>query len=101
MSAKADLVRSDEAYLQTALSPRSSDEQTDCGLIALCAGWIVTGDIADATAYEDIAGQWCGDVTDYVFGPDTLTVKFHDDRPDNVFKITAAPHKNWAKLTGN
>jgi hypothetical protein len=30
-------------------------------LIALCAGWILTADIADATAYEDIAGQWCGD----------------------------------------
>jgi hypothetical protein len=33
-------------------------------LIALCAGWILTADIADATTYEDIAGQWCGDVTD-------------------------------------
>jgi hypothetical protein len=27
-------------------------------------------------------------VTDYVFAPNTLTVKFHDDRPANVFKIT-------------
>ena len=54
-------------------------------LIALFAGWILT---ANATTYEDIAGQWCGDVTDYVFAPDTLTVKFHDDRPANVFKIT-------------
>ena len=45
-------------------------------------------DIADATAYKDIAGQWCGDVTDYVFTPDTLTVKFHDRRPANAFKIT-------------
>ena len=24
----------------------------------------------------------------YVFAADTLTVKFHDDRPANVFKIT-------------
>jgi hypothetical protein len=31
-----------------------------------------------------IAGQWCGDVTDYVFTPDTLTVKFHDSRPANA-----------------
>ena len=54
-------------------------------LIALLAGWIST---ANATTYEDIAGQWCGDVTDYVFTPDTLTVKFHDNRPANVFKIT-------------
>ena len=46
-------------------------------LIALFAGWILT---ANATTYEDIAGQWCGDVTDYVFAPDTLAVKFHDGR---------------------
>ena len=57
-------------------------------LIALFAGWILTADIANATTPEDIAGQWCGDVTDYVFTPNTLTVKFHDDRPANVFKIT-------------
>ena len=50
-------------------------------LVALFAGWILT---ANATTYEDIAGQWCGDVTDYVFTPDTLTVKFHDNRPANV-----------------
>jgi hypothetical protein len=47
-------------------------------LIALYAGWMLTADAANATAYEDIAGQWCGDVTDYVFAPNTLTVKFHD-----------------------
>ena len=57
-------------------------------LIALCAGWILTADTAHATTYEDIAGQWCGDVTDYIFTRDTLTVKFHDNRPANVFKIT-------------
>src|SRR6516225_6190526 len=57
-------------------------------LIALFAGWIPAAGVANATTYEDIAGQWCGDVTDYVFTPDTLTVKFHDGRPDNVFKIT-------------
>jgi hypothetical protein len=34
-------------------------------LIALFAGWILTADMANATTYEDIAGQWCGDVTDY------------------------------------
>ena len=57
-------------------------------LIALFAGWIPAASVANATTYEDIAGQWCGDVTDYVFTPDTLTVKFHDARPANVFKIT-------------
>jgi hypothetical protein len=57
-------------------------------LIALFAGWILTADTADATTYKDIAGQWCGDVTDYVFTPNTLTVKFHDGRAANVFKIT-------------
>jgi len=43
---------------------------------------------------EDIAGQWCGDVTDYVFTPNTLTVKFHDDRPANVFQITKYTYTN-------
>ena len=32
-------------------------------------------DIVHAMTYKDIAGQWCGDVTDYVFTPDTLTVQ--------------------------
>jgi hypothetical protein len=63
-------------------------------LIALFAGWILTADMADATTYEDIAGQWCGDVTDYVFTPNTLTVKFHDNRPANVFKITKYTYAN-------
>ena len=60
-------------------------------LMALFAGWVLT---ANATTYEDIAGQWCGDVTDYVFTPNTLTVKFHDDRPANVFKITKYTYTN-------
>ena len=63
-------------------------------LIALFAGWILAADIASATTYEDIAGQWCGDVTDYVFAPKTLTVKFHDNRPNNVFKITKYTYAN-------
>jgi hypothetical protein len=50
--------------------------------------------IADAMTYKDIAGQWCGDVTDYVFTPNTLTVKFHDGRPANVFKITKYTYTN-------
>jgi hypothetical protein len=49
---------------------------------------------ADAMTYKDIAGQWCGDVTDYVFTPDVLTVKFHDSRPANVFKITKYTYTN-------
>ena len=63
-------------------------------LIALFAGWILPAHIADATTYKDIAGQWCGDVTDYVFAPNTLTVKFHDNRPANVFKITKYTYTN-------
>ena len=63
-------------------------------LIALCAGWILTADIAHAKAYKDIAGQWCGDVTNYVFTPNTLTVKFHDNRPASVFKITKYTYTN-------
>jgi hypothetical protein len=38
--------------------------------------------------------QWCRDVTDYVFTPDTLTVKFHDSRPANIFKITKYTYTN-------
>jgi hypothetical protein len=63
-------------------------------LIALFAGWILTADIANATTYKDIAGQWCGDVTDYVFAPNTLTVKFHDNRSTNEFKITKYTYTN-------
>ena len=63
-------------------------------LIGLFVGWILTADIANATTYEDIAGQWCGDVTDYVFAPNTLTVKFHDGRPANVFKVTKYTYTN-------
>ena len=51
-------------------------------------------DIANATTYRHIAGQWCGDVTDYVFTPNMLTVKFHDARPANVFKITKFTYTN-------
>jgi hypothetical protein len=51
-------------------------------------------DAANAMTYQDIAGQWCGDVTDYVFTPETLTVKFHDPRPGNVFKITKYSYTN-------
>ena len=63
-------------------------------LIALFAGWILTTDIADATKYEDIAGQWCGDVSDDVFTHNTLTVKVHDDRQANLFKITKDTYTN-------
>jgi hypothetical protein len=63
-------------------------------LVVLFAGWILTADIANATTYEDVDGQWCGDVTDYVFAPNTLTVKFHDGRPENVFKVTKYTYTN-------
>ena len=63
-------------------------------LMALSAGLILTAGIANATTYEDIAGQWCGDVTDYDFAPNTLTVKFHENKPNNVFKITKYTYTN-------
>jgi hypothetical protein len=59
-------------------APRSltntNGDKQPAALIALYAGWMLTA--ANATTYEDIAGQWCGDVTDYVFAPNTLTVNF-------------------------
>ena len=63
-------------------------------LTLLTAAWLLTADIANATTYESIAGQWCGDVTDYVFAPNMLTVKFHDNRQANVFKITKYTYTN-------
>jgi hypothetical protein len=71
--------------------------------ILLSAG---AANIADAMTYKDIAGQWCGDVTDYVFTPSTLTVKFHDGRPANAFKITKYTYTNdtvtvdWVNAAG-
>jgi hypothetical protein len=59
--------------------------------ILLSAG---AADSVDAVTYKDIAGQWCDDVTDYVFTPNTLTVKFHDGRPANAFKITKYTYTN-------
>ena len=59
-----------------ALKPRPQMNKQTVALIVLFAGWVLTADIANATTYEDIAGQWCGDVTDYVFAPNTLTVNF-------------------------
>jgi hypothetical protein len=44
-------------------------------------------DTADAMTYQDIAGQWCGDVTDYVRAG-------HDPRPGNVFKIMKYSYTN-------
>ena len=37
--------------------------------VALMALFALASDIGNATTYEDIAGQWYGDVTDYVFAP--------------------------------
>jgi outer membrane protein W len=71
--------------------------------ILLLAG---AANIADAMTYKDIAGQWCGDVTDYVFTPRTLTVKFHDGKPANAFKITKYTYTgsgvtvNWVNAAG-
>src|SRR6516162_1253280 len=62
--------------------------------VALMALFALASDIGNATTYKDIAGQWCGDATDYVFTPNTLTVKFHDRRPAKAFKITKYTYAN-------
>jgi hypothetical protein len=76
-----------------------------CAAIAILLSGGAT-DTACAVTYKDIAGQWCGDVTDYVFTPNTLTVKFHDGRPANAFKITKYTYNNdsvsidWVSAAG-
>ena len=61
--------------------------------------FLLSADIADATTYKDIAGQWCGETTDYVFAPNSLTVKFHDSRPAETFKITKYTYdKNGVRI---
>ena len=57
-------------------------------------GFPGAADISEATTYKDIAGQWCGEITDYVFAPSSLTVKFHDGRPAEVFKIAKYTYTN-------
>jgi hypothetical protein len=59
--------------------------------ILLSAGAV---NVADAMTYKDIAGQWCGEITDYVFAPNSLTVKFHDGTPAKAFKITKYTYTN-------
>jgi hypothetical protein len=61
--------------------------------LASIAILLSAGTTADAMTYKDITGQWCGD-DDYVFTPNTLTVKFHDGRPVNMFKITKYTYTN-------
>lgn len=56
--------------------------------------WAGAVSMANATTYKDIAGKWCGESTDYVFAPNSLTVKFHDGRPANTFKITKYSYNN-------
>jgi hypothetical protein len=48
----------------------------------------LAADIVDATTYENIAGQWCGDVTDYIFTPNTLTVKRQTTQCVRITKYT-------------
>jgi hypothetical protein len=50
--------------------------------------FLLSARIADAMTYKDIAGQWCGETTDYVFAPNSLTVKFHDSGPAKITKYT-------------
>jgi len=53
--------------------------------IVLLAG--ATND-AGAMAFKDIAGQWCGELSDDTFAPQSLTVNFHNGNPAKVFKVT-------------
>ena len=62
------------------------------GLAAIA--FLLSVGIAEAMTYKDIAGQWCGETTDYVFAPNSLTVKSHDGRPAKTFKITKYTYDN-------
>ena len=63
-------------------------------LLLAAVAFLLSADIADAMTYKNIAGQWCGETTDYVFAPNSLTVKFHDGRPAKTFKITKYAYDN-------
>src|SRR3974390_3551767 len=52
--------------------------------IAALAG---SGRAARALDFRDIAGQWCGDVSSYVFARETLTVILRSDRSQRVYRI--------------
>lgn len=53
------------------------------GLIGLISSAHADG----AISFKDIEGRWCGEITDYVFTRDELTVEFHDGRDDRVLAI--------------
>jgi len=64
--------------------------------LAVIAIVLLAGAMSDAGAmtFNDIAGQWCGEVTDDTFTPQTLTVKFHNGNPTKVFKVTKYTYTN-------
>ena len=44
---------------------------------------------AYALSFENIAGKWCGEASDYIFSRDTLVVVFPDGSPMRRFKVTS------------
>lgn len=44
---------------------------------------------AVALTFKDIAGKWCGSVSNYTFWRDSLTVTFRDGTPTRRFKVTS------------
>ena len=68
-----------------------------------CAGRFLFGLDADWPGHANIPSQ---DFCSFLKPPDTLTVKFHDGRPDNEFKITKytytddSVHIDWLNADG-
>lgn len=44
---------------------------------------------AYAVSFENIAGKWCGEATNYTFSRDALVVGFVDGSPPTKFEVTS------------
>jgi len=57
--------------------------------VAIFAPVIVAalGGAAHALSFKDITGKWCGEVSSYVFAPETLTVILLSDNSQRVYPI--------------
>ncbi len=54
--------------------------------VLVVAAW-PTGARAGKLTYDDILGDWCGEVWNYNFTRDRLTVTYRDERAPRVMKI--------------
>lgn len=59
--------------------------------IAFLVAILSAGLVAEASAlsFKSLSGKWCGETTNYVFGPKSLTVTFHSGSPPRRFKVTS------------